>query len=79
MKQIIIIPSGSPPILLPKGDAGIPSDAQILAWGEACREGSRDHLSSEALRYWVRYTFDSYTPEYRAVGERISVLFSGVL
>lgn len=61
----------------PEGRYTIPSDEEILAWCKECLKVRRDAgelLQPEALRYWVRYTFQPYTNEYKAVGARISVL-----
>jgi len=55
----------------------VPSDDQIIEWAREVRSILRDQgylISSEGLRYWVRYSFDALSPEYKAVGERINTL-----
>ena len=62
------------------GETCLPSDEVILAWCLECirvRRGMGEILEPEALRYWVRYTYNSHTPEFKAVGERISALLEG--
>ncbi len=48
------------------------SDADLISWAEECRDKhGGGWLKVSALKYWLRYTFESYTPEYRALGERL--------
>ena len=56
--------------------SGTPTDDQIVSWATAIRaSGEAGHIYTvSALKYWVRYTFQSYTPEYRYVGERLEAL-----
>ena len=70
-------PRRAPTPSRPQQGGGVPSDDEILSWARRVREhGKRQgvlYLNS-ALKYWVRYTFHSYTPEYRAVGQRIDAI-----
>ena len=54
----------------------IPSEDIILSWAREVRaiylEEEGDHLTVEALCYWVRYSFAAHTAEYRAIGDVIS-------
>ena len=47
------------------------SDADLISWAQKCRESHQDYLKVSALKYWLRYTFESYTPEYKELGERL--------
>lgn len=48
------------------------SDEDLTSWAQACRDKHEGGwLKVSALKYWLRYTFESYTPEYRALGERL--------
>lgn len=49
------------------------SDGDLISWAKACRQAydPEGYLKVSALRYWLRYTFHSYTPEYRELGERL--------
>ena len=75
---LIRIPQGVPPVILEAPEEGIPSDEAIVAWGKECRKKHSDgFLMKTALQYWVRYTYPSYSENYRLVGERIDALFKG--
>jgi hypothetical protein len=48
------------------------SDEDLTSWAKACREKhASGWLKVSALKYWLRYTFDSYTPEYKELGKRL--------
>jgi hypothetical protein len=51
------------------------TDDDLIAWAKENRaRHTHGHLTQEALRYWLRYTFDPYTPEYRELRDRFVAL-----
>ena len=48
------------------------SDEDLISWATACREAHLEgFLKVSALKYWLRYTFQSYSSEYRELGKRL--------
>jgi hypothetical protein len=47
------------------------SDEDLKSWAKGCRDVHDGQLQVSALKYWLRYTFHSYTPEYKELGERL--------
>jgi len=51
------------------------TDEDLVNWAQENRKRETyGNLSVGALRYWLRYTFDSYTPEYRELASRLEQL-----
>ena len=47
------------------------SDEDLKIWAQKCRDANDGWLLISALKYWLRYTFESYTPEYKELGKRL--------
>lgn len=59
----------------------LPTDKEIVAWAHEVREfqlNKGDYLLVEALQYWVRYTFETFSPEHRLVSEKLATLVRDV-
>lgn len=82
--HVELIPSNLPPVEDPEEGEEAPepvkvephhfTDKDLLKWAEANRSfySNEYHLSVNALQYWLRYTFESYTPEYKEMRGRLS-------
>lgn len=55
----------------------VPTDEEILRWAREVREiflNKGEYLKTEALQYWVQYTFETTSPENKYVRGRLEEL-----
>ena len=74
MKPIVIAPAGKCPIKLESTD-----DEDILKWAQEIRDYRSDvSMSNDALKYWVQYSFNIQTPEWKYVRDSIDNIVKDV-
>ena len=73
-KPYVIAPAGKCPVGLESID-----DEAIKEWVIAVQKAqSNSIMSNEALKYWVQYSFDIFSPEWYHVRDRIDKTIKNV-